>query len=70
LTSDDEEAVRKLFTVEVLDYLEKLRDYKIEVNDRFILIFKDQKILSVKEVDDLIAFSRGILSIFAKNLKK
>jgi hypothetical protein len=70
LTSDDEEAVRKLFTVEALDYLEKLRDYKIEVNDRFILIFKDQKILSVKEVDDLIAFSRGILSIFAKNLKK
>jgi hypothetical protein len=70
LTSDDEEAVRKLFTVEALDYLEMLRDYKIEVNDRFILIFKDQKILSVKEVDDLIAFSRGILSIFAKNLKK
>jgi MFS superfamily sulfate permease-like transporter len=70
LTSDDEEAIRALFTIEALDYLEKHCDYKIEVNERFILIFKDQTVLSVKEVDDLITFSKGLLAIFAKNLKK
>ena len=69
LTSDQEEETRKLFTPEVLDYLEKHRDYKIEVNDQFILIFRNQTILTVTEINELLEFSQGLLTIFAKNLK-
>lgn len=69
LTSDQEEETRKLFTPEVLDYLEKHRDYKIEVNDQFILIFRNQTILNVTEINELLEFSQGLLTIFAKNLK-
>ncbi len=47
LTSEFEEETRKLFTTNVLDYLEKNKDYKIEVNNQFILIFKEQKVLSI-----------------------
>lgn len=70
LTSDQEEETRKLFTAEALDYLEKHRDYKIEVNDQFILIFRDQTILTVAEIDELLNFSLGLLAIFAKNLNQ
>lgn len=69
LTSDDELATRKLFTSEVMDLLEKNREYKMEVNEQFILIFKDQRILSVDEIDELLKFSKELLGMFAKNLK-
>lgn len=70
LTSEFEEETRKLFTPEVMNYLEKHRDFKMEVNDQFILIFKEQRLLSVTEIDELLTFSKELLSIFAKNLKK
>jgi MFS superfamily sulfate permease-like transporter len=70
LTSDDEEATRKLFSTEVLDLFEKHKEYKLEVNDQFILIFKEQRTLSVQEIDEMIEFSKALLAIFAKNLKK
>lgn len=63
-----ETETRKLFGQEVLDFLENNRDYKIEVNDRYILIFKDQRILTVQEIDDLINFGESILKMFSKNL--
>lgn len=66
LTSDDEEATRKLFTAEVMDYLEEHRDYKMEVNEHFILIFKDQRILSVEEIKKLQDFSLQLVTLFAK----
>lgn len=69
LTSEQEEATRALFSNEVMDYLEKNRDYKMEVNDQFILIFKEQRILSVQEIDELLDFSQELLGIFARNLK-
>jgi hypothetical protein len=70
LTSDDEEATRKLFSKEVIELLEVHREYKIEVNDQFILIFKEQRILSVQEINELIDFSAALLKLFAANLKK
>jgi MFS superfamily sulfate permease-like transporter len=70
LTSDQEEETRKLFSSAVLDYLEKNRDYKIEVNDQFILIFKNQIILSVEEIDALIKFSKTLLILFSENMNK
>jgi hypothetical protein len=70
LTSDDEVATRQLFSSEVLEFLEIHREYKIEVNDQFILIFKEQCILSVQEINELIDFSSALLKLFAVNLKK
>jgi MFS superfamily sulfate permease-like transporter len=70
LTSEDEEATRKLFTPNVMDFLEKHRNFKIEVNDKFILIFKDQRILDVNEIENLLTYSKELLSMFAENLKK
>ena len=70
LTSDDEEATRKLFTPAILDYFEKHRDYKMEVNDQFILIFKEQRLLTVQEINELIEFSSDLLKLFAASLKK
>ena len=70
LTSDDEVAIRELFTPAILDYFEKHREYKMEVNDQFILIFKEQRILSVQEINELIDFSTSLLKLFAANLKK
>jgi len=70
LTSDDEETTRKLFTPNVMDFLEKHRNFKIEVNDKFIIIFKDQRILDVNEIDNLLTYSQELLSMFAENLKK
>lgn len=70
LTSDMEAETRKLFTTDVLDYLETHRDFKIEVNDQFVLIFKEQRLLSVAEIDELIHFSKDLLALFAKNLEE
>ncbi|MEN9442020.1 MAG: hypothetical protein RLZ33_2097, partial [Bacteroidota bacterium] len=67
---DDEAAIRELFTPAILDYFEKHREYKMEVNDQFILIFKEQRILSVQEINELIDFSTSLLKLFAANLKK
>lgn len=50
LTSDNETQIRQLFSTDVLDYLEKNRNCKMEVNEHFILIFRDQRILNVKEI--------------------
>lgn len=69
LTSESEEETRKLFTPDVLDYLEKHRNYKIEVNDQFILIFNDHRVLKVNGIEDLINFSADLLKLFSKNLK-
>lgn len=70
LTSENEEETRQLFSAEVLEYLEKHRDYKIEVNEQFILVFNSQKILNIKEIEELRTFSNEILGMFAKNLRK
>lgn len=68
LTSENEEGVRRLFTSDVLDYLEKDTEYKIEVNDKFILIFKEQRLLDLEEINKLIHFSTELVGMFAKNL--
>jgi hypothetical protein len=70
LTSDEEQVVRQLFSSEVLDYLEQHRDYKMEVNDHFILIFKEQRKLTVKEIQELEEFSLELLNLLAKNMKE
>ncbi len=70
LTSEYEDETRKLFTPNVLDFLEKNKDYKIEVNYQFILIFKEQKVLSILEIEELLTFSRELLPMFVENLKK
>jgi hypothetical protein len=70
LTSEVEEATRKLFTPNVMDFLEKHRNFKIEVNDKFIIIFKEQRILDVNEIDNLLTYSQELLSMFTENLKK
>lgn len=66
---EEEEEVRSLFTPDVLDYLEKHTDYKMEVNEHFILIFQDQRLLNVEEINNLIHFSTELMDMFAKNLK-
>lgn len=66
LTSDDEEATRKIFTGEVMDFLEKNRDYKMEVNENFILIFREQRVLNLDEIKKLKEFSLQLVSLFAK----
>jgi hypothetical protein len=66
LTSDDEQATRKIFTPDVMDFLEANRDYKMEVNEHFILIFKDQRILNLEEIKKLQNFSLQLLSLFTK----
>ena len=70
LTSEFEDETRKLFTPNVLDFLEKNKDYKMEVNDQFILIFKEQKLLTILEIEELLTFSRELLPMFVENLKK
>jgi MFS superfamily sulfate permease-like transporter len=67
LTSDDEDATRKLFSPKVMDFLEANRDYKMEVNEHFILIFRDQRILSVSEIKKLKDFSIELLDLLSKN---
>ncbi len=67
LTSDNETQVRQLFSADVLDYLEKNRNYKMEVNEHFILIFRDQRILNVEEIQELEVFSLELLNLLAKN---
>jgi MFS superfamily sulfate permease-like transporter len=69
LTSEKEKEVRSLFTTEVLDYLEKHTDYKMEVNDHFILVFQEQRLLNVEEINNLIQFSTELMDMFTENLK-
>lgn len=67
LTSDDEAATREIFTPEVMDFLEANRNYKMEVNDHFILIFSEQRILSLGEIKELQEFSLELLNLFQIN---
>jgi MFS superfamily sulfate permease-like transporter len=68
LTSTEEEKTRKLFSKDVLDYLMSHEDFKVEVNDQFILVFKDDKKMTTEEIDELIEFSSTLLAMFATNL--
>jgi hypothetical protein len=43
-------------------------DFKVEVNDQFILVFKDDKKMTTEEIDELIEFSSTLLAMFATNL--
>jgi hypothetical protein len=68
LTSTEEEKTRKLFSKDVLDYLMSHEDFKVEVNDQFILVFKDDKKMTTEEIDELIEFSSTLLAMFETNL--
>lgn len=69
VTSDEEEATRKLFTPDLLTLLEVVRKFKIEVNEDHILIFGTQKLKSVEEIEELILFGRKMITRFYENTK-
>jgi hypothetical protein len=68
LTSEDEAGTRKVFTPEVPNLMEAVRKFKIEVNDDFMLIFGNQQLKSVQEIDSLIAFSIKFSEMIHRNL--
>lgn len=69
LTSDFEQEVRSVFNDEVLDFLEENTDFKMEVNDHFILIFSEQRILNPAEIKRLIEFSEKLVTLLARTKK-
>jgi hypothetical protein len=66
LTSEFESETRKLFTPKVMDFLEEHRDFKMEVNENFVLIFRDQRILDLSEIAELQQFSTELLTLLTK----
>jgi ABC-type transporter Mla MlaB component len=66
LTSSEEVHARKLFNMDVLDYLMSNEDFKVEVNAQFVLIFKDDKKMTPEEIDELIAFGSKLLEMISK----
>ncbi len=70
LTSEVESEVRDLFTTQVLDFLEKNRDYRVEINEQFILVLKKQQILTVSEIDELERFSVELLTLLSRKMEE
>lgn len=66
LTAEDEEGVRKLFTPELIRFLEEEQVYHIECNGNALIIFKSLRIASTNEIKNMVRFTND----FVKHLEK
>jgi MFS superfamily sulfate permease-like transporter len=63
LTGDDERSVRKIFTNELIEYIEKNSIYTIQSFGNKLIFTKDFKIASPDEIIKIVEYARGFYSI-------
>jgi MFS superfamily sulfate permease-like transporter len=61
LTGSDEEAIRKLFTPYLINFLETEEIYHIECNGNAIIIFKSLRISNTGEIKNMVRFSEDLI---------
>ena len=66
LTGDNESDIRKLFTKELLTFLESEEVYHIESNGRAMIIFKSLRVANTGEIKNMVRFSRDLVQHISK----
>ena len=66
LTGEDEKEVRKLFTPELIRFLEEEQVYHIECNGNALIIFKSLRIASTDEIKNMVRFTKDFVKHLAK----
>lgn len=70
LTGPDEAAIRKLFTPDLIAFLESEEVYHIESNGRAIIIFKSLRIATSGEVKNMVRFTGDFVKHLPKGSKE
>lgn len=66
LSGEDREAIQKLFTDEVILFLESNPYYHIETNGNSIMILKKERLLSVKEIKAMLYFGKQLNELLSQ----
>ena len=69
LTGPDEAAIRKLFTSDLLSFLESEEIYHIECNGSALIIFKSLKIANTGEVKNMVRFTDDLVKRLPKGIE-
>jgi hypothetical protein len=62
LTGEDEQAVRGLFTSELIEFLESEEIYHIECNGNALIIFKSLRISNTGEIKNMVRFTKEFVN--------
>lgn len=62
LKGPNEEAIRAFMKKELIEYFEKNKGYHVECKNGMILIYKDKKMVSPTEVEQMIEFGKNMLN--------
>jgi MFS superfamily sulfate permease-like transporter len=62
LTGEDEQAVRGLFTSDLIEFLESEEIYHIECNGNALIIFKSLRILNTGEIKNMVRFTKEFVN--------
>ena len=60
LKGQNEEEIRKFFTPELIEYFEKGLPYRLESSGNKLLVLGKERLMSVNETENLVAFCRGL----------
>lgn len=66
LTGEDEAAIRTLFSIELLTFLESEEIYHIECNGEALLIFKSLRIANTGEIKNMVRFTEELVKKICK----
>ena len=66
LTGEDEEAIRTVFTPNLLAFFESEEIYHIESNGRALLIFKSLRIANTGEIKNMVRFTEELVKHMGK----